>query len=213
MTRKRIPLADKTRSFTNSLQRRTVSEVTRNLFKKDIPQNENSRILKSVIKSFNSSVPVHRGIKWGKISKPCRPKHHISTKHLIEELDGKRSFKQAKAQEPAKRSNGILTGQLSKQMDKINTMSAILNYSQPLRKERVIDKDAVVVAEIKKMSSTFMLVTLDDGETVGLICFQKNWVKIKPGNSIVLGDSSFQVDISGKPIQCYYRWYKVVATK
>ncbi|VEU21273.1 DEKNAAC102667 [Brettanomyces naardenensis] len=221
---RRVPLADKTKHFTNSLRRTNVSALTKDLFKDNYRKAySNGTKLASFIKSFSSVSPKHQSGGVSSISRITKsisasavPKKSISSSYVISKLDHDFRVSSDQGRSPivadTYRTDGVLTGQLSNELSRVNTMNTILNYDQPILtvKDETEIRDIGVVQKVRDMSSSFKLVELSEARLVGLLSLQKVWIKVKPGDKLKLGDDFFTVKIDGKNIQCYYRWYKIM---
>ncbi|QPG72846.1 hypothetical protein FOA43_000148 [Brettanomyces nanus] len=209
---KRVPLADKTKLFTNSLRRSNVSKITKIFFKKGHGHDRNSRSrgsanIASFIKSFSAPSSKQKGMDGSEITKSLvytdsTAKKSYSTSDVVPQRSSVRVF----------HTDGPLSGQLTKEQGRINTMNTILAYDQPIFTTGDVAEiqKAVIVRLVNDMSKSFKLVQLLDKSLVGLLNFQKIWIKIKPGDKLKLSNDFFTIKLDGEDICCYYRWYKVV---
>jgi len=220
MRQKRTPLADKTRLFTNSLDRKTVSSITKGLFRKATRRvTGNSAKLERLFKSL-SSEGLHSSSS-------------LNTNNTIQRADKCHHDTTANVETPANKLtrvtnsfhlpkgcsrrletvyNGLLTKQLTDKLGKISTMNAVLNYDQPIRKMDNRDNDTNIrtIENVRSISPTFHIVRLTDMKIIFLVSFQRVMVRIKPGDKLNLGEYFMRLKLKDGAIPCYYRWYKLI---
>ncbi len=219
MKQKRKPLADKTRLFINSVEGKTVSSITKNLFKRrprKVTGNNNTkleRLFKSLSEgSHNNSISrVNDNFTKIRSYHDITAYEHTSANKLTK-VTNSFHLPKGSVRKLERVYNGPFTRQLSDQLGKISTMNAVLNYDQPIRK--MDDRDSSItistIEEVHSISSTFHIARLTDTNIIALISFQSVPVRIKPGDKLNLGEYFIHLNLSDGIIPCYYRWYKLI---